>query len=181
MTHPIELFAADLIHKLRYEQTPVYASGELKLSEGAYFSWDAEKSDMALRVRPELGSLFRAQAKVLRKPRWCTVNFSLGAGSLEPGAVLGVLAEVEGCEGQTVPLFIRALQDGALSDIPFVTPLKGSATSSVQTLLLTVTEEQALSRPSDFLTLVFNLPKEDFALTLRNLAVFVLPPQTARP
>lgn len=180
MTHALELAAADLVRSLRYEHHPQYGASQINLLDGAYFNWDAEKGDVTLRVHPELGSLFSASAQVTRKPRWFSFNLSLNGGSLEPGAILGLVVEMQGCEGQPLPVFLRALQEGTLSDTPFANPLQGSAGPQVQTLLHRVSDGEALSRPSDFLTLVMLLPTGDFSLTLRNLTLFVVPPDTAR-
>ncbi|WP_461473606.1 hypothetical protein [Pararhodobacter sp.] len=67
-----------------------------------------------------------------------------------------------------------------MHDVTFERQLQGSDQHNVQTLLHRVTESDALSLPSDFVTLVVSLPLRDFWFDLHDLTLFVLPPETTR-
>ena len=180
MTNPIELTASALIHHLRFEHHPSVERGKLTLRDGAYFSWDADQGDVTLRVRPELGRLFKLDAKVGGKPRWINFSLSLGAGQVPAGSTLGLAFELKGCDGQELPVFVRALKDGEVVDTALNTPLKGSAQPCQRTLIVPVGDGDPLAEPSSFLTLVVQLPRKDFTLELRNLTLFVLEPDSAK-
>ncbi|PWE29673.1 hypothetical protein C4N9_07990 [Pararhodobacter marinus] len=180
MTNPIELTASSLIHSLRFEHLPAHDRDKLTLRDGAYFSWDADQGDATLRVRPKLGSLFRLDAEIARKPRWLNFNLSLGPGHVPAGSALGLVFEIEGCEGESLPVFIRALKGGELADTPIAMPLRGSGEPVQRTLIHPVAEGQPLAQPSDYLTLVIQLPRTNFSMELRNMTLFVTDPDGAK-
>lgn len=175
MTHPIELNAARAVQNLRQDHTSDKKKSDLTLTDGVYFSWDADGGDVKLDVWPEQGLLFGAKASVKRTPGWFSFNLSLREGCFEAGDILGLVLDFEGCAGETLPLFIRSARPGNMQDTYLQQPLEGHSSRAVQTLLHTVHGDSALCGTSAFHTLVLNMPMRDFSLVLRDLRLFVLP------
>jgi hypothetical protein len=175
MTHPLELSFASRLAALRLDHQPQHETDTLTLAQGVYFSWDAGKGDVTLDVTPETGMLMHMRAAVRSVPDWMSFNIELGDGQLAPGDILGVVAELNGGAGETMPAFIRTSRGGELSDTYLADPLEGSDTRAVRTLLHPVREGEGLAGAPGYHTLVLPLPRRDFTLELRDLRIFVLP------
>lgn len=175
MTNPFELNAARVVRMLHADHEIRHEESSLTIGPGAYFSWDAEGGDVTLQVRPELGLMFHLSASVRRAPRWLSFCLELREGSFAAGDILGLVLELEGCAGHTLPLFIRSARDGGVLDTYLQEPLVGTSTVSVQTLLHPIRADQAMADGPAFHTLVVPLPMRDFSLELRDLRLFVLP------
>lgn len=182
MTHPTELTAAQIVHALRLGLPPQHQPGQIQLAEDAYLSWDHSTPGVDLHARPERGVLCQMQAKLPQPPGWITLNLALRDGVFAPGDVLGLVVELDGCAGQSLPLFVRTGRDGTVQDTALQDSLQGASRRTVQTVLHQITPGDALCG-SGFHTLVIDLPKQDFTLELRDLRLFVRPdaPHLTRP
>lgn len=175
MMHPSVQFAEYEIAALRACDLPKTAGNETRIVPDIYFSWDAAEGEAALELKAEPGVLFHAQARVTKSPRWISFNLALGEYAFEAGDVLGLVTEMDGCEGEAFSLFVRSARDGETRDTYFQDRLLGSAEIVVQTNLLTVAGGDFISGPPAYHTVVMLLPTRDFTLTLRDLRFFVIP------
>ncbi len=142
---------------------------------GLYFSWSTAEGVTSLDLSADKGLLFRAQAHVAKPPQWFSFNVTLGKAAFAPGDVLGVVADLEGCEGDSLPLVVRSARDGETRGTLLQDRLSGSGDRAVQTALHTVDGGDFLAGAPAFHTLAMQLPKHDFTLALRDLRLFVIP------
>ena len=168
-------FTEHEIAALRACDLPKTAENETCIVPNIYFSWDPVEGEATLELKAEPGVLFHAQARVTKSPRWISFNLALGEHAFEAGDILGLVTELEGCEGETISLFVRSVRDGETSDTYFQDGLQGSGETVVRTSLLTAAGGDFLSGPPAYHTVVMLLPTRDFTLTLRDLRFFVIP------
>lgn len=175
MTHFSELFAANTISILRTMSFSQTVENNKPLLPGVYFSWDTEEGNVDLSLESRTGELFEIWPKVTGKPRWFSLNLSLGDCTFEAGDVIGVIVEFEGAKGETFRFFTRSARGEKMTDTQFEDALKGSEDISVQTVLHTLTGSDALVQGQGFHTLILPLPLHDVTLRLRDLRVIVIP------
>ncbi len=175
MTHPIEFASSRVIGDLRLDHEQQYEDGTLRLTDGAYFSWEATKGKVHLDVVPELGALMHLSAKIEQAPDWLTFNIDLGEDTLVAGDVLGVVIEYQGFAGDDMELFLRSSRGGVLGDTILRDRLPGSETRTTQVLLHTLQPYDPATGETGYHTLIFPLPKRDFTFELRDLRLFVVP------
>ena len=174
--HPSVQFTEHAIAALRACVLPETAENDSRIVPDVFFSWGTVEGEATtLELKAEPGVLFRVQARVTKTPRWMSFNFALGQDVFEAGDVLGLVAELEACEGETFPVFVRSTRHGETSDTYFQDSLQGSAERVVRTSLLSATGGDFLSGPPAYHAVVMLLPTRDFTLTLRDLRFFVIP------
>lgn len=175
MTHPIELFSARAIAELRDTAITQQMQNDVELVPGCYFSWD-EAAEPTLEIASEPGMLLSLDARIDRAPEWFSFNLALAKTTLNIGDVLGIVADLKGAAGVTLPTpFLRIAREDRLQDVPLRESLKGSATRRVRTLLHTVMDKDGLHEKSVYCALVIPMPTQNFRLDLHDLRLFVIP------
>ncbi len=175
MTHFSELFTANSLSILRNLKLAQSVENEVHVAPDIYFSWDSSQGTVEIALKSYPGHLADLWAKVTGMPSWLSFNLSLGNCAFKSGDVLGLIVELEGCEGHTFPIIVRSTQDGELSDTTLQDSLKGSEDRAVRTLLHTIAPHEALTGPKRYHTLIIPLPCRDFELDIRDVRLFIIP------
>lgn len=175
MTSLFDSFTLNQISMLRNKAFSGKAENNAELSEGIYLSWDDEGSDVSVSARSEIGRLLVLEAAVKGNPRWFSLNFSLGGGVISAGDVLVIAAEGYARGGLAVPFFLRSAQGEWTEDTHASKPLVIPSQNSIATALHVVGAAQPMLGAEAFHTLIFNLPKSSFGISLRDLRMFVIP------
>ncbi|WP_294227490.1 hypothetical protein [uncultured Shimia sp.] len=175
MAYSIEVRASEVIAQLRDTSLSTPVKNEGHIVPGAYFSWDDGVENLDLQVTSKDGQLFELRAQINGKPQWNTFNVALENGSVSAGDLIGVVADVSGADGLTIPLFIRTSRGETITDTPLSEKLVGSAVRGTQTLLHKVSHVDAVAGEEGYHTLVVALPSSSFDVTLHDLRLFVLP------
>ncbi|MBU2963474.1 hypothetical protein KO516_22125 [Citreicella sp. C3M06] len=147
------------------------------LSKDVYLSWDAVEGTVEGEVTSQPGMLLAIDAAISGKPGWWVLNIVLGAGSLAPGSVLGLVADVESAEAREVPVFLRSGRGDVTLDTDLAEPLRLPAGRRVVSLLHDVDAGQPLAGDEAWHTLVLRLPRPRTSLTLHDLRLLVTPPE----
>lgn len=175
MIHPFEQTSADLIRALSVQILPQKISNNTPIAEGIFFSWDDVEGEVEFSTSREEGQLLGLNVKVLKTPRWFSLNVSLGKSAFAPGAVLGVVAEIQGDAGTELPLLVRSIVEGKPTETALYESLMIPETRHIQAALHTIEVGGTLTGAPCHQTLVIRLPKHSFNLNIFNLRVFVVP------
>jgi hypothetical protein len=175
VTHFAELFTANAISILRNAEISEPAATGAHLVPDIYLSWDKEAGDVDITLTSIPGLLLNLSAKVAGTPGWLSLNLSLGRCSFQPGEVLGIVVELEGCANQSFPMLIRSNRDGTLSNTYIDDILKGSEDRAVCTLLHKISAHSGMTDSEAYHTLIIPLPRKDFQLSLRDMRLFIIP------
>lgn len=175
MTHSSELFTANAISILRTLEFEHPVESGVPVAPDICFHWDNKQASVDITVKSRPGHLVDMWAKVSGTPRWLSFTLSLGECSFRSGDTLGLIVELEGCGGETLPVIIRSSRDGTPADTPVLDTLTGSDDRVVRTLLHTIAPQDALTGGTAFHMLIIQLPRRDFRLDLRDLRLVVIP------
>jgi len=174
VTHSSDFLAADAIAALRAGPLPEKAENNTPIVPGVYFSWDAEKSDVALSLESGEAGLLHVSASISGAPRWCSLNIGLGPRGFAAGAVLALVADLAGCDGQTLDMLIRSTRDGEVKDTSFQDALIGGSVDMPlpQVALHTIEAGDAVVGAPAPHVLAIRMPKTSFELTLADLRTY---------
>lgn len=142
-----------------------------------YASWDSTGGQIEGEMSSRPGMLLQIDAAVSGKPDWWVMNLVLGAGSLAPGSVLGLVADVESAEARALPVFIRSGRGEDTLDTDLAEPLLLPAGRRVVSLLHDVDAGQPMAGSEAWHTLVLRLARPRTSLTLHDLRLMVIPPE----
>lgn len=175
MTHFSELFTANALSILRITEFAQTVENNAHVVPDISFSWDNDDGEVAISLKSNTGYLGELWGKVSGAPRWVSLNLSLGRCSFQAGDVLGIVVELEGCQDQSFPAFIRSTRGDGFSDTYLDDILTGSEDRAVRTLLHKVSTYTEMAGAETHHTLIIPLPRKDFRLYLRDMRLFVIP------
>lgn len=175
VTHPIETSGNQAISALRNLVVEQSAENETHLVPEVYFSWDSDDGEVSIAVESRPDELLAMDVQIDAEPLWLTLNIGLGSTQFEVGDTLTIVAEVQGTEDAAFPMFIRSAHDGYTTDTVLHDVLKSSSDDMVQTLLHTIQHDEGLLGEEAYHTLVIQLPKSNFSLSLRDARLVFIP------
>jgi len=172
--HIVEEVSSRGFASLARSVLPETAESDVHLVDGIYLSWDEEEGDVQVSLPPSGDDLLHIKARVGGRPRWLCLNIALGENTFDPGSVFGVVAGLQGCEGETLPMFIRTSREDETVDTHLVEKLAGSDKESVRVAMHQLMASDGLVGEPGFHTLVVELPAHDFDLIVHDMRLFVL-------
>ncbi|EIE51114.1 hypothetical protein AL036_15735 [Salipiger aestuarii] len=142
-----------------------------------YPSWDSANGKIEGEIASTAGMLLQIDAAVSGTPSWWVLNLVLGAGTLKPGSVLGLVADIESAEAREIAAFVRSGREDEVLDTELSEPLALRAGRRVISLLHDVDAGQPMAGAEAWHTLVLRLPRPRTSLVLHDLRLMVIPPE----
>lgn len=174
MTHPCEIACRTALNGLRAAAGPLAVERDKPVVPNVYFSWDAERAQIEVEVRPDAAGLARITAKAAGTPRWMSLWISLGVGSFAAQDGLGLAVEAGLDQAFQLTPRIRTRRGEATSDTHFAEPLALGPGSRTHGALRGLTAADPVVGEGLFHTLILPLPLGSFDVHLRDLRLFVL-------
>lgn len=143
------------------------------LVPGLCASWDDKNGKVALQYDTTINGLLHLEGQTEGAPRWLTLQFELGTGSVEPGSIIGIAATVRGSAPHDLAPFIRTEHEGKRLDARLSSPMLVTQTDEVYAIIDDKVMNKDQFRLNRRHRLLMRLPLGQFALTFSNLHLFL--------
>ncbi len=188
MSHPLEDAANALRTRLRdrREAGPVVPGRHIV--PGVWIAADTQTGRLAAETAPVPGALLGLAMRVEAPGRWLSLNCALAATSgatgtpapapVAPGSVLGLAAALSADAPMQLGVSIRSGHAGGHLDARFADRLEVGRDPMVSVALLPVTDATFPPELPAWRNLMLHLPFRDLQLTVYDLRLFVVPPDS---
>lgn len=170
-----QLSAAPLEAALAAHQDRGRLRNRVDLVPGVCASWDDKHGKVTLQYDTTNSCLLHLEGQTEGAPRWLTLQFDLGTGSVEPGSIIGLAATVRGSAPHDLAPFIRTEHKGKRLDARLSGPMPATSTEETHTIVDDKVMSKAQFRFNTRHRLLMRLPLGQFGLTFSNLHLFLHP------
>ncbi|KPQ05534.1 MAG: hypothetical protein HLUCCA12_14775 [Rhodobacteraceae bacterium HLUCCA12] len=175
MIHPCQNLAEERIAALRSAAFSEEHSESCCLADALFLDLDPDEGKARLSCRSEPGMIAALDARVEGAPRWLVARIDLGPGTFRAGDVLALTLQASAERDCALEITLRTLQAEGPADLRFVERPALTSQQNVVTVMHTITGTDAICGDAQFASLLLNLPKQDFRITLHDMHFFVLP------
>lgn len=175
MEHPLQSSIDHTTAGLRTHLVNGSLAADEHISQGVYFSWDADASDVSIALEKSNGAIFDSSITVSTTPQWLTFNIGLGEGVFAEGDVLTVILDHHANSDVTFETFIRTSNDSGYFDTHLSETAKVSKDRTTTTTMHWIKYTDSACGISGYQTLIVPLPLHNFHWRLNNIRILASP------
>ena len=171
-----ERTVAAIVAALRAVPASRPVENNVPVVSGLFLSWDEERADAAFDIRTLPDRAMRIEGRVDGAARWISLNLELGRVNLASGNILCMAADLEGTGEETaLPVLCRSFYEAGAQDTVLNEGLTLPAGRRAQVALHRLGTADGATGGETNHTLIVLLPSRDFAFSVHDLRLLVVP------
>ena len=175
MSDFFDTFYLEKICPLRATTCSGDAENNAAFRSGFSVSWDDDESDIRISYDSPEWAALSLDWTATGSPRWLSLNLSLGDGIIDEGDILALVFEGYADTSLALSLTLRSKIDENVFDVKWEDAVEMHPENGISTVLHRIEAGEQIVGRLGYHTLILSLPRQDNALTLRNLRTFRIP------